>query len=88
MGTYLDQPADGHAGMTIGIAQFRTARDLRLDRLLLQPFRGKAGLCDQSAGGKAMTAGRKILRWVFALIVVSGITGVVLQQDQLDIRAR
>ena len=42
-GTYRDQPAAGHEGMTIGIEQFREARELRLDRLLLQPFRGKAG---------------------------------------------
>ena len=42
-GTYRDQPAEGHAGMTIGIAQFRHARDLRLDRMLLQPFFGGVG---------------------------------------------
>jgi sterol desaturase/sphingolipid hydroxylase (fatty acid hydroxylase superfamily) len=36
--TYQDQPAAGHLGMTIGIEQFRAARDLRLDRMLLQPF--------------------------------------------------
>jgi len=37
-GTYRDQPAAGHLGMTIGIEAFRTPRDLRLDRMLLQPF--------------------------------------------------
>ena len=37
-GTYRAQPAAGHAGMALGIAQFRTLGDLRLDRLLLQPF--------------------------------------------------
>lgn len=42
-GTYRDQPAAGHDGMTIGIERFRTARDLWLDRMLLQPFRGDAG---------------------------------------------
>ncbi len=42
-GTYRDQPRDGHDGMTIGIEQFRTGRDLWLDKLLIQPFRGKAG---------------------------------------------
>ena len=36
-GTYRAQPAAGHAGMTLGIAQFRNVSDLRLDRLLLQP---------------------------------------------------
>ena len=40
-GTYRDQPAAGHEAMTIGIEQFRERRELRLDRLLLQPFRGK-----------------------------------------------
>jgi len=29
--------------MTIGIERFRTARDLMLDRMLLQPFRGDTG---------------------------------------------
>jgi sterol desaturase/sphingolipid hydroxylase (fatty acid hydroxylase superfamily) len=42
LGTYRDQPRDGHAGMTIGIEQFRTARDLRLDQMLIQPVRGPA----------------------------------------------
>ena len=42
-GTYLDQPAHGHRGMTIGIGQLRTVRDLWLDRLLLQPFRRESG---------------------------------------------
>ncbi|HLF98342.1 MAG TPA: sterol desaturase family protein [Methylococcaceae bacterium] len=42
-GTYADQPAQGHAGMTIGLGQFRTARDLWLDRLLWQPFRKETG---------------------------------------------
>lgn len=38
-GTYQDQPENGHLGMTIGIEDFRTEQDLRLDRMLLQPFR-------------------------------------------------
>ena len=41
-GTYLAQPAKGHTGMEIGIEQFRTRRDLWLDRMLLQPLRGPA----------------------------------------------
>jgi sterol desaturase/sphingolipid hydroxylase (fatty acid hydroxylase superfamily) len=36
-GTYRAEPAAGHAGMALGIAQFRNVSDLRLDRLLLQP---------------------------------------------------
>ncbi len=42
-GTYTDQPQGGHEGMTIGIVQFRESRDLHLDRMLIQPFRDKAG---------------------------------------------
>jgi len=42
LGTYRAQPKAGHEGMTIGIEQFRTAGDLRLDRMLLQPLRGPA----------------------------------------------
>lgn len=38
LGTYRAQPAAGHSAMTIGIEQFRQARDLRLDRLLMQPL--------------------------------------------------
>jgi sterol desaturase/sphingolipid hydroxylase (fatty acid hydroxylase superfamily) len=38
-GTYRAQPQAGHEGMTIGIEQFRDPRELRLDRMLLQPFR-------------------------------------------------
>lgn len=42
MGTYIAQPARGHEGMEIGIEQFRTPRDLWLDRMLVQPVRGPA----------------------------------------------
>ena len=42
-GTYRAQPAAGHEAMTIGIEQFRDARELGLDRMLVQPFRGDAG---------------------------------------------
>ncbi|WP_242634395.1 sterol desaturase family protein [Marinobacter salicampi] len=38
-GTYRDQPKKDHLGMTIGIEDFRTRQDLRLDRMLIQPFR-------------------------------------------------
>lgn len=41
-GTYIAQPAKGHQGMEIGIEQFRTPRDLWLDRMLVQPLRGPA----------------------------------------------
>jgi sterol desaturase/sphingolipid hydroxylase (fatty acid hydroxylase superfamily) len=42
LGTYRAQPREGHQGMTIGIEQFRTVRDLWLDRMLIQPWRGAA----------------------------------------------
>ena len=42
LGTYRAQPKAGHEGMTIGIEQFRTPRDLWLDRMLVQPLRGPA----------------------------------------------
>ncbi len=38
LGTYRSQPSAGHQGMTIGIDQFRTERELWLDRMLIQPF--------------------------------------------------
>jgi sterol desaturase/sphingolipid hydroxylase (fatty acid hydroxylase superfamily) len=41
-GTYRAQPAAGHQAMTIGIEQFRDPRELRLDRMLIQPWLGSA----------------------------------------------
>ena len=38
-GTYRPQPEAGHARMTIGLPIFRDPRELRLDRLITQPFR-------------------------------------------------
>ena len=42
-GTYRAQPAAGHEAMTIGIEQFRTPRELWLDRMLIQPVLGETG---------------------------------------------
>ncbi|HEX9842355.1 MAG TPA: sterol desaturase family protein, partial [bacterium] len=42
LGTYRAQPEAGHEGMTLGIGQFREAKYLRLDRMLVQPFLGDA----------------------------------------------
>ncbi|MEX0957290.1 MAG: sterol desaturase family protein [Rhizobiaceae bacterium] len=42
LGTYRPQPREGHEAMTIGIEQFRTRRDLWLDRMLIQPALGPA----------------------------------------------
>ena len=41
-GTYMPQPKDGHETMTIGIEQFRDRRDLRIDRMIIQPALGPA----------------------------------------------
>ncbi len=45
-GTYRAQPRDGHEQMTIGLEQFRTRRELWIDRLLIQPFRGPTARYD------------------------------------------
>lgn len=42
-GTYRAQPKAGHPDMMIGLTEFRDPRELRLDRMLLQPWRGPAG---------------------------------------------
>jgi sterol desaturase/sphingolipid hydroxylase (fatty acid hydroxylase superfamily) len=41
-GTYRAQPQAGHDRMTIGLPVFRDRRELRLDRLITQPFRDDA----------------------------------------------
>jgi sterol desaturase/sphingolipid hydroxylase (fatty acid hydroxylase superfamily) len=41
-GTYRAAPKAGEAGMTIGLPAFRDPAELRLDRLLTQPFRDDA----------------------------------------------
>jgi sterol desaturase/sphingolipid hydroxylase (fatty acid hydroxylase superfamily) len=42
-GTYCHQPIKGHAGMTIGLTQFRDPAKLTLPRLLILPFIGNPG---------------------------------------------
>ena len=39
-GTYRREPQAGHDAMTIGLPVFRDEKELRLDRMLTQPFRG------------------------------------------------
>ncbi len=39
MGTYTAQPEAPHQAMTIGLPTFRNPRELRLDKMLTQPFR-------------------------------------------------
>ncbi|MFA7429800.1 MAG: sterol desaturase family protein [Rhodospirillaceae bacterium] len=49
-GTYRAQPQLGHEGMEIGLARFRERGDLRLDRMLVQPFRGEEKGAGNSVG--------------------------------------
>jgi sterol desaturase/sphingolipid hydroxylase (fatty acid hydroxylase superfamily) len=42
-GTYRAQPRLGHDAMEIGVDAFRSAEDLRLDHLLIQPFQNTPG---------------------------------------------
>jgi sterol desaturase/sphingolipid hydroxylase (fatty acid hydroxylase superfamily) len=42
-GTYKPEPRLGHDAMTPGVDAFRTPEDVRLDQLLLQPFRNTPG---------------------------------------------
>lgn len=41
LGSYCPRPQQDQRAMPIGLDQFRTRRDLWLDRMLLQPLRGK-----------------------------------------------
>ena len=43
LGTYRDQPKEGHDGMVIGLKEFRDASRLGLGYLLILPFKGRAG---------------------------------------------
>lgn len=40
--TYTAQPAGGHASMVLGVERFRQMKELRLDRMLSQPFRNES----------------------------------------------
>lgn len=40
--TYRAQPEAGHDGITLGLEQFRDPKELRIDRMLLQPWRNPA----------------------------------------------
>ena len=43
LGSYRDQPRQGHDGMVIGLKEFRNPQRLGLLALLILPFRGRAG---------------------------------------------
>jgi sterol desaturase/sphingolipid hydroxylase (fatty acid hydroxylase superfamily) len=47
-GTYRAQPEQGQTGMTIGIPAFRDPGELRIDRMMTQPFRNDPGIGRQS----------------------------------------
>lgn len=51
LGTYCDQPAAGHQGMTIGLSQFRDAKRLTLPRMLALPFTDEPGKYPINRGG-------------------------------------
>ncbi|MCB9683249.1 MAG: sterol desaturase family protein [Alphaproteobacteria bacterium] len=57
-GTYVAQPKQGHDGMEIGLPCFRDPAELRLDRLVTQPFRDDAA-CERgrapASAGPAIT---------------------------------
>ena len=65
------QPAAGHRGMTIGIDHVSGGRELRLDRMLLQPFRNDAGA---SAPGERCQV--SVWRWLW-------LGGTVFQGSEL-----
>jgi sterol desaturase/sphingolipid hydroxylase (fatty acid hydroxylase superfamily) len=48
-GTYRAAPQTGHDGITIGLPIFRNPRELRLDRLLTQPFRNDSAEADEKS---------------------------------------
>ncbi len=51
-GTYRAQPAAGHQGMTIGLAQYRHRSQVTLPRLLVLPFVGNPGFYSINKSGR------------------------------------
>ncbi len=56
-GTYRPQPEAGHDRMTIGLPIFRDPQELRLDRLITQPFRDDAGAAGRAPEIESEKAG-------------------------------
>ena len=54
--TYRAAPQAGHDGITIGLPIFRNVRELRLDRLLTQPFRNDPAPALDASGSSAPAA--------------------------------
>jgi len=44
LGTYKDQPENGHLKMTLGLSKFRDEKKLTLPKLLVLPFKGDTGV--------------------------------------------
>jgi sterol desaturase/sphingolipid hydroxylase (fatty acid hydroxylase superfamily) len=53
--TYRAEPEAGHERMTLGIEQFRHPKELRLDRMLAQPFRNDRSLTQAAANSSKST---------------------------------
>lgn len=51
LGTYIAQPRATHERMSVGVDDFRTRRDLWIDRMLLQPLRRDTRARNQSDDG-------------------------------------
>ncbi len=60
--TYRANPAAGHEAMTIGLDRFRDPRELRLYRLLTQPFRGGTGAYPINGGEERVPAAARPAR--------------------------
>lgn len=77
LGTYQSQPEDGHDKMRIGLAHFRTRRELWLDRMLMQPFH-HSGNVDSS----------RVFYRVIVAVCISAVAGwLALNCDALDVSA-
>ncbi|HEX5507254.1 MAG TPA: sterol desaturase family protein [Pseudolabrys sp.] len=61
LGTYRAQPAAGEQGVQIGLPDFRDPGELRLDRLLTQPFRNDRARAEHNDNA-AVSGGRRSAR--------------------------
>jgi uncharacterized membrane protein YdjX (TVP38/TMEM64 family)/rhodanese-related sulfurtransferase len=85
-GTYRAQPTAGHDGMTIGIEQFRDPGELRLDRMLLQPFRDETGRYSLGGRGRrTMSMHRFLPRLALALLLVAAAAWAAVYRDQINL---
>ena len=73
--------------MTIGIEQFREARELWLDRMLLQPFRGPAGRLRDYLEARGMNRRNLTFRAVLAVALLGAIVWLGLHREVLQAAA-